>query len=160
MKSKPIEHKYIIHYEGIVDEATLVFFIRKISDNKNLPNRIKSNLKFILIELITNMISHSVSDAYGTISVENDEEGIVIVTSNYSNTQQFELIQSNLNQIKKVKNVKGHYNDQLKMVSFEKSVNLGLIEIYNRCNGRMKVSAKEEASQLLITFKLKINDTN
>lgn len=160
MKNKPIEHKYIIHYEGNVDETTLVFFIRKISDNKKLPNRLKSNLKFVLIELITNMISHSVADAYGTVSVEKDEDGVSIVSSNYSNKQQFEVIQSNLNLIKKVKNVKGHYNDQLKMVSFDKSVNLGLIEIYNRCNGELKVSAKEVANQLLITFKLKVNDTN
>ena len=117
-------------------------------------------MKFVLIELITNMISHSVADGYGTVSVEKDEDGVSIVSSNYSNKQQFEVIQSNLNLIKKVKNVKGHYNDQLKMVSFDKSVNLGLIEIYNRCNGKLKVSAKEVANQLLITFKLKVNDTN
>ncbi len=153
-------HKYIIYFEGTVDETTLVFFIKKLSENKILPNKLKSSLKFILIELITNMISHNNEDSYGSISIQKENHDYMIITTNFSTEQNFETVKSNINAIKKIKNVKEHYNDQLKNVSFDKSVNLGLIEIYNRCEGDIKVSSKKAGKQLQITFKIQLHDSN
>lgn len=153
-------HRFLFHFEGSVDEVTLVFIIRKISEEKKLPGKIKSNLKFIFIELITNMISHHVGDSYGVISAEREKDHYLITASNISSEQNFKIINANLDTIKKIKNVKGYYNEQLKSVSYDKSVNLGLIEIYNRCNGNIKVTSKPEGRYLNLTFKIKLNDIN
>lgn len=154
------EHKCLICFEGVVDEIALVFFIRKISESKVLSVKLKSTLKFVLIELVTNMISHNSGDSYGLISIEREKDGYSITTRNYSTRQNYKIIQSNIDAIKRIKNTKSYYNEQLKTVSFDKSVNLGLIEIYTRCGGMMKVTSKTEDKQLLITFKIKINDIN
>lgn len=155
-----VGHKYLICFEGTIDETTLVFFIKKISENKTLPNKFKSGLKFILIELITNIISHNNGDSYGSVSIERDKNDYTIITTNFATEQNFETIKSNINVIKKIKNIKNHYNDQLKNVSYDKSVNLGLIEIYNRCDGDMKVTSKKVGKQLQITFKIQLHDSN
>lgn len=159
-KKSDIKNKYIIYYEGEVDEAVLVFFIKKISDTKLLPNRSKSNIKFILIELITNIISHYSSSSYGIISVEENEGQVLISSGNYVSETNLKRIESNLEVVKRIKSVKDHYNEQLKSVSYDKSVNLGLIEIYNRCKGNLKLSSKQIGKNLFITFKIKLNDIN
>lgn len=159
-KTNGIINKYIIYYEGEVDETVLVFFIKKISDTKLLPSRAKSNIKFILIELITNMISHYSSSSYGVISVEDNEGQIIITSGNYVSETNLKRIESNLDTVKRIKNVKDHYNEQLKSVSYDKSVNLGLIEIYNRCRGNLKLSSKQTGKNLFITFKIKLDDIN
>ncbi|HRD37214.1 MAG TPA: DUF6272 family protein [Bacteroidia bacterium] len=159
-KKSDIINKYILHYEGEVDEAVLVFFIKKISDTKLLPNRAKSNIKFILIELITNIISHYSSSSYGVISVEDNEGQVIITCGNYVSDVNLKRIETNLDVVKRIKNVKDHYNEQLKSVSYDKSVNLGLIEIYNRCKGNLKLSSKQTGKNLFVTFKIKLDDIN
>jgi len=159
-KKSDITNKYILHYEGEVDETVLVFFIKKISDTKLLPNRAKSNIKFILIELITNIISHYSSSSYGIISLEDNEGQLIITCGNYVSDSNLNRIESNLEIVKRIKNVKDHYNEQLKSVSYDKSVNLGLIEIYNRCKGNLKLISKQTGKNLFVTFKIKLDDIN
>lgn len=160
MAKEAVANKYIVYFEGEVDEAVLVFMIKKISDSKYIPNKLKSSLKFILIELITNMITHYSSSSYGVISVEKQKSDYLITASNFVSEQNLKKINANIEVIKKIKNVKGHYNDQLKSVTFDKSVNLGLIEIYNRCKGNLKLSTKEIGNALFLTFKIKLDDIN
>lgn len=160
VKKGDITNKYILYYEGEVDETVLVFFIKKISDTKLLPNRAKSNIKFILIELITNIISHYSSSSYGIISLEDNEGQLIITCGNYVSDLNLNRIESNLDVVKRIKNVKDHYNEQLKSVSYDKSVNLGLIEIYNRCKGNLKLSSKQTGKNLFVTFKIKLDDIN
>lgn len=160
MSKEIIKNRYVIHFEGDVDESVLVFMIRKISDNKVLPNKLKSSLKFILIELITNIISHSLSNSYGIISVEKEERGYLVTAGNYVSEQNLKRINLNIDTIKKIKDIKGHYNNQLQSVSYDKSVNLGLIEIYNRCNGKLKITTKEAGKLVFLTFKIKLDDIN
>ena len=160
MANKEMKNKYIIYYEGEVDESVLVFFIKKISDTKHLTNRAKSNIKFILIELITNIISHYSSSSYGVISVEEDEGQVLITAGNYVSESNLKRIESNVDVVKKIKNVKDHYNEQLKSVSYDKSVNLGLIEIFNRCKGNLKLNSKQVGKNLFVTFKIKLDDIN
>lgn len=160
MSKETIKNRYVIYFEGEVDESVLVFMIRKISDNTVIPNKLKSSLKFILIELITNIISHSVSNSYGIISVEKEEKGYLVTAGNYVSEQNLKRINSNIDTIKKIKDTKGHYNNQLQSVSYDKSVNLGLIEIYYRCNGKLKITTKEAGKLVFLTFKIKLDDIN
>lgn len=160
MTKEALANKYIVYFEGEVDEAVLVFMIKKISDSKYIPNKLKSSLKFILIELITNMITHYSISSYGVVSVEKQKNDYLITASNFVSEQNLKKINANIEVIKKIKNVKGHYNDQLKSVTFDKSVNLGLIEIYNRCKGNLKLSTKEVGNALFLTFKIKLDDIN
>ncbi|MBL7896299.1 MAG: hypothetical protein JNK50_13465 [Bacteroidia bacterium] len=160
IKKGDITNRYILYYEGEVDETVLVFFIKKISDTRLLPNRAKSNIKFILIELITNIISHYSSSSYGIISLEDNEGQVIITCGNYVSDANLKRIESNLDVVKRIKNVKDHYNEQLKSVSYDKSVNLGLIEIYNRCKGNLKLNSKQTGKNLFVTFKIKLDDIN
>lgn len=160
MAKKEIKRKYLVYFEGNIDEITLVYFIRKISESKEIPVRMRSSLKFVLIEMITNMISHSVGDSYGIISVQEEKGKYKILTRNYTNETNFKSILSNIDTIKKIKNVKNFYNEQLKSVSYDKSVNLGLIEIYNRCKGNLKVESGNEGKKFLITFNVLLDDSN
>lgn len=158
MAKKENKKKYLLYFEGNIDEITLVFFIRKVSEAKAIPSKMRSSLKFVLIELITNMISHSAGDAYGTISVQEEKGGYRIITGNFSNASNLKSIQNSIDTIKKIKNVKNFYNEQLKSVTYDKSVNLGLIEIFNRCKGNMKVESRTEEKKLQITFNILLND--
>lgn len=160
MNKEKYVNPYIIYFEGEIDETVLVFMIRKISDNKVLPNKLKSSLKFILIELITNIISHYSTSSYGIISVEKQNDNYVITAANYVSEKNLKKINDNIDIIKKVKSAKEHYADLLKSVSFEKSVNLGLIEIYSRCKGNLKTSTKEIGKNIFLTFKIKLDDIN
>jgi hypothetical protein len=160
MKKESINPKYILRFEGEMDEAVLVFIIKKISDSKIIPNKLKSSLKLVLIELITNIISHYSSSSYGIVSLEKASEGYLITASNYVNEQNLNTIKANLDAIKKIKNPKGLYNDLLKSVSFNKSVNLGLIEIYNRCKGNIKLTTSGDGSPSFLTLKIKLDDIN
>lgn len=160
MAKKENKKRFLLFFEGNIDEITLVYFIRKISESKEVPAKTRSSLKFILIEMIANMISHSVGDPYGIISVMNENGKYRVITKNYTNESNFKSILSNLEVIKKIKNVKNFYDEQLKSVSYDKSVNLGLIEIYNRCKGKIKIESELEGKKLFVTFNILLNDTD
>jgi hypothetical protein len=160
MKKEDINPKYILRFEGEMDEAVLVFIIKKVSDSKVVSNKLKSSLKLVLIELITNIISHYSSSSYGAISLEKTNDGYLITASNYVNEQNLKTVKDNIDTIKKIKNPKGLYNDLLKSVSFNKSVNLGLIEIYNRCKGNIKLTTSGTGNPSFLTLKIKLDDIN
>ena len=84
----------------------------------------------------------------------------MITAGNYVSESNLKRIESNVDVVKKIKNVKDHYNEQLKSVSYDKSVNLGLIEIFNRCKGNLKLNSKQVGKNLFVTFKIKLDDIN
>lgn len=159
-KKTPEAAIFKIYFEGDIDELVLVFILKKLSQTQSCPKQIKSSLKIILIEIITNIISHHSFSNHGIISIKGFKGYCLIEAGNFANKENIEVIKANIDEVKKVKNIKDHYKNLLKSVSYEKSVNLGLIEIYNRSKGNLKLETQEILGKSFITFKIKIDDIN
>ena len=152
------ENKNRIYFEGDLDENVLVFFLKKINDGNYFPNKFKSNLKIILIELITNAITHYHNVAFGKVLVEKKGDHYLISVTNFISQKNLQLLKKNLIYFKSLKEVRSQYNALLKSATLEKSVGLGLLEIFNKAKGNIKLQTQTVSGNKIITIKIKIYD--
>ncbi len=150
------ENKNRIYFEGDLDENVLVFFLKKISDGNYFSNKFKSNLKIILIELITNAITHYHNLAFGKVLVEKNGDHYLISVTNFISQKNLQLLKKNLIYFKSLKEVKSQYHALLKSATLEKSAGLGLLEIYNRAKGNVQLQTQTVSGNKIITIKIKI----
>ena len=152
-----LDIKNSLYYEGDIDESLLVFFMKKINSINYCSSKCKSNLKIVLIELITNAITHFSGLPYGRLLIKKENNDCIIAVSNLVDEKGFKQLIENINHIKTLKNVKQEYNNLLAAASFDKLMGLGLLEIYNKSNGNLEISSVPAHEYKLITIKLKID---
>lgn len=143
---------------GNLDESTIAYFLKHL-DTFNTSKTVKHKLKIVLIELISNILSHS-QNKYGSVFIKRAKNHFIINASNFTAIERIEQTIELLNTIKQTKNLRQHYLNLLSEVSLENMVSLGLVEIYRLSGGEIKISTSTLDGKSVINFEIKLNDGN
>jgi hypothetical protein len=153
---RPKQEQQESYSEGNLDEATIAYFLRHL-DNFDVCHTVKHKMKVVMIELISNIITHARS-SYGSVSIKHTANHFIIKTSNYSSFQNINKTIALANDIRNAENLSAHYLNQLSEVSYEKRVSLGLIEIFRLSNGKINITGGLVDDQPAIHFEIQLED--
>ncbi len=143
---------------GNLDESTIAYFLKHL-DTFNTSKKVKHKLKIVLIELISNILSHS-QNKYGSVFIKRVQNHFIINASNFTATERIIKTIELLNNIKQTKNLRQHYLNLLSEASLENMVSLGLVEIFRLSDGEIKISTSTLDGKSVINFEIKLNDGN
>jgi len=149
-----------ITYEGEFSEGTINTLLKKIDAWPSSLFKNKADVKYAVIELCSNIISHHSSTDFGSIIIDPQHSVCYLEVSSFASAKDYEIVASILNDLKSVKDLKEHYFSKLERAGHAESVQLGMLKTYRCCNGNIELIGKTVASKILLTFKLKIDDCN
>jgi hypothetical protein len=145
-------------FKGPVANSTIGYFIDKIERDPSVPEKAKTRFKLVMIELITNILNHFYLDNYCEIDVEREESALVSVTTkNFISEADLEHLRNKIAQLNNAGSVKELYLQALKNTSENHSVNLGIMYVYQKSNGRLSFAMEKKGNNFLLILKTTLN---
>lgn len=150
---------HVVH-EGIISEKIISDMLKEVDGMNACSDKLKKNIKIVIIESGLNIITHGNYPPFGNISIYRTDGGFLIEASNYTNEENLNHTRSILKELEGIEDLKEHYFNLLKAISNDKSVRLGLLKIYRMCNRDMEVISSSVEEKLLLKLKIKMNDND
>lgn len=148
-----------IFFEGEVTDEVIAKLLREIDCSTGISKKLKGNLKVVVIELCTNIVSHHSGTTHSTVKIHPDETGCGVEVSSFVNLNDFEIIQKIIEQLRAEENIEEYYFKRMaNNPDSNLSAQLGLIRVYKICEGQMQLESELVASKYRLIFKLRIND--
>jgi hypothetical protein len=148
-----------IYFEGELSETEIVVLLNKLDSWPEGLFKNKAAIKFAIIELCSNVISHHSGTEYSWVSIVPEEGQCLVEVKSYASINDLEILNTILNEIRTSPDLKALYFNKLEQVG-NKSANLGILRVFRICDGNLILESEIVASKILLTFKLKINDNN
>ncbi len=151
----------VLKYIGIPDELLLSNLIKNIESLENGKNsRFVKRLISITIELINNFINHSKKNTACEFELIQINNKYKIITHNITSVANFVRAERQLTKIKSSPSLPFLIKDKLLKVASEKSRSLGLLKIYEKSSGNLKILKSNRSTKLVIKIVCNLHDKN
>lgn len=151
----------VLKYIGIPDELLLSNLIKNIESLENRKNsRFVKRLISITIELINNFINHSKKNTACEFELIQINNKYKIITHNITSVVNFVRAERQLTKIKSSPSLPFLIKDKLLKVASEKSRSLGLLKIYEKSSGNLKILKSSRSTKLVIKIVCNLHDKN
>lgn len=154
-----IENRVLeIDFDGVLSEKVISDLLARVDSLAGCSDKIKKDIKIVIIELGLNIISHGTEQSFGAIYLYRNRKEFFIETSNFTSVANLERVAEVLDKLKSIVDLKAHYFSLLELISSQRSVQLGLLKIYRICDRNMLCSGETIQGNLLLKLKITIND--
>jgi hypothetical protein len=147
-----------IYFEGEMTESAISDLLGNIDHWSGHASKNEINLKMIVMELCSNIISHHSATPFCKVTIAADKDYLNLQVGNYVNENDVSIIEQTLNNLHKIQNLKEYYFELLNNMKENKSAKLGLIKIYRICERHLSINTELVNSKIFLTFNARIYD--